>query len=235
MIRLSDRLQVIADQITPGETVCDIGTDHGFLPLYLYERNIASHVILADISSSSLEKARENCEIYYPGTRFDLRLGNGLEVISEGEADTVVIAGMGGILMSEILQADMNKTKSVKKFIFQPRSAAGRLRHWLLTSGFEITSDRLVEEGRFICSVITAVPAAKPSECSLSEDDIRMEIPEYIRDEELADEYIRRRIEMEKRVLSGLSEASEKWTEKTEKTKSDIEYLEGLLCCSANL
>ena len=103
MIKLSDRLKSIADEIKKGETVADIGTDHGFLPVYLWENHISPHVIMTDISPASLKKAEDNCQTEYPGIKFDLRTGDGLEPVRPAETDAVVMAGMGGLLMSEIL------------------------------------------------------------------------------------------------------------------------------------
>ena len=78
MINLSERLLAIAQEVGKGETVADIGTDHGFLPLYLWEKGISPKVIMTDISQGSLAKARENCSRWYPDTEFDLRLGDGI-------------------------------------------------------------------------------------------------------------------------------------------------------------
>ena len=99
MIKLSDRLNVIAEEIEMGETVADIGTDHGFLPIFLWENRISPKVIMTDISEGSLNKAIENCRRFHPETEFDFRLGSGIDVLSEGETDDLIIAGMGGMLM----------------------------------------------------------------------------------------------------------------------------------------
>lgn len=230
MIKLSDRLQMIADEINTGETMCDVGTDHGFLPIYLWEKGISPKVIMADVSKGSLDKARDNCRTYYPAETFDLRLGDGLAVLSPGEADAVAIAGMGGILMTEILSAHPEVTESVKKFIFQPRSAAGKLRYWLLHNGFVIEKDQLVREGKFICNVITAVHGGFEDQeiLSLDDEDIRLDVPSWHEKDELTKEFIKRRITQEMSVLEGLSKAGDQWQDKIEKTKKDIEYLEGL-------
>lgn len=230
MIKLSDRLQMIADEINTGETMCDVGTDHGFLPIYLWEKGISPKVIMADVSKGSLDKARDNCRMYYPAETFDLRLGDGLAVLSPGEADAVAIAGMGGILMTEILSAHPEVTESVKKFIFQPRSAAGKLRYWLLHNGFVIEKDQLVREGKFICNVITAVHGSFENQeiLSFDDEDIRLDVPSWHEKDELTKEFIKRRITQEMSVLEGLSKAGDQWQDKIEKTKKDIEYLEGL-------
>lgn len=106
-MKLTPRLQKIADEIKPGETMADIGTDHGFLPLFLWEQGISPQVIMADISKGSLDKAAENCRLLAPDTDFDLRLGSGLEVLAPAEVDTVVMAGIGGNLICELLGKDL--------------------------------------------------------------------------------------------------------------------------------
>lgn len=157
-MKLSDRLQLIANKINQGETMADIGTDHGFLPIYLTETGKCPHVIMSDISPGSLKKAADNCKSYNSAFQFDLRLGNGIDVLEDGEVDVVVLAGIGGLLAADILSWNMKKSRSIKKYIMQPRNNAGRLRHWLYCNGFEITGENLVREGRFICEVFTVEP-----------------------------------------------------------------------------
>ena len=80
-MRLSERLQVIADEVAQGESVADIGTDHGLLPIYLTRTGKSPRVVLSDISAKALKKALADCEEYEPGRTFDLREGYGLEVL----------------------------------------------------------------------------------------------------------------------------------------------------------
>ena len=153
-MRLSKRLKLIADQIKPGETMADIGTDHGFLPIYLKKNGICPHVILTDISMGSLEKAMEDCRWLIPEEEMDLRAGNGLRVLSEGEVDTVVMAGMGGNLITEILGDDPEKSHSFRKYILQPRRHTGVLRCWLAAEGYSIDKELLVRENRHLCEIL---------------------------------------------------------------------------------
>lgn len=159
-MKLSDRLQTLADQIEPGETMADIGTDHGFLPIYLTEKAISPHVILTDISRGSLEKALEDCRSYDACRKFDLRWGDGLTVLSPGEVDAVVIAGMGGLLIAEILERDPVLSRSFGKFLLQPRTQVGQLRYRLECLGFVIEKEFLVRERRRICEILLARPGA---------------------------------------------------------------------------
>lgn len=154
-MKLSDRLQLIADEIFAGETMADIGTDHGFLPLYLLESGKCPHVIMADISSGSLAKADANCKLAGPGKTYDLRLGDGIDVLGDGEVDVVTIAGMGGLLIRDILDWNIQKSRSFKRYIFQPRNKVGALRYWLYSNGFDIEKESLVREGKYICEILT--------------------------------------------------------------------------------
>jgi tRNA A22 N-methylase len=138
--------------------MADIGTDHGFLPIYLWQCGMCDKVIMTDVSRGSLSKAMADAEAAEPGHHFDFRLGNGLEVIEAEEVDDIVIAGMGGELIRDILSKDLAKTRTFKKFILQPRSRSGVLRYWLDANGFGIAEESIVEEGPRVCEIITAVP-----------------------------------------------------------------------------
>ena len=159
-MKLSDRMQVIADHVDAGETIADIGTDHGQIPVWLFARGICPKVILSDISEGSIRKAEETAAAYQFGQDMSFRTGNGLQVLSSGEADTVIIAGMGGKLIRQILDSDPEHTASFRKFIMQPRKGSGPLRKWLLEHGYLITGEDVVREGHFIPEIITAVSPA---------------------------------------------------------------------------
>ena len=158
MVKLSRRLMRLADEVKTGDRVADIGTGHGLLPIFLYENKRASQVILCDINEGPLEKARQNINARGAGGITDIRLGDGLEPLKPAEADTVIIAGMGGQLMIDILSKDIEKAKTYARLVLQPRNAPEKLRRWLIFCGFSIINESLVREGKYICEVITAVP-----------------------------------------------------------------------------
>lgn len=151
---LSERLQVISDLIEYGETMADIGTDHGFLPVYLIKTGRCPYAIATDISLNSLKKA-ENL-ILSEGLLNNCfaRVGDGLNPVGNAEVDDIVIAGMGGILMTEILSADLSKSRSFKKFILQPRSKLYYLRKWIRENGFTIKTETIVKEGDRFCEIL---------------------------------------------------------------------------------
>ena len=156
--RISERLRVMADKVSPGESCADIGADHGYLGLYLYDRGIAPRVILTDISEASLAKAKTAAGAAQFGNDVSFRVGNGLEVIEPGEVDVIVIAGMGGQLIRDIMSADLDKTRSFNRFVLQPRTSSGPLRKWLLEADFAVLSEDIVREGEFLPEIITVAP-----------------------------------------------------------------------------
>lgn len=220
MIKLSNRLKAIADLIYPGEKVADIGTDHGFLPMSLWETGKSPKVILSDVNLGPLKKAEANIAKYFPGQSFDLRIGNGLQTLEPGEVDTVVIAGMGGLLISDILAEDINKTKSFKKYILQPRNAQKDLRAWLINNGFVITDEHLVREGKYICEIISASPNNQSAEISSfialasdSNNNINIELCDmdleispllFVKKDPLLVEFIKNKIKIELNILKSL-------------------------------
>lgn len=196
-MNLSHRLSKISKEIKKGEAMADIGTDHGFLPIYLIKNNISPKAIMCDISSDSLSKAIENCKLYDKNYPWDWRVGDGLQVIENGEVESLVIAGMGGILMTEILGEDLNKTKSFKKIILQPRSNAGFLRKWIKENGFTEINVGLAEERNKFWEIITIIP----------EKPIHLEIPLDIlreKDSHLVKKYLREKGNKYKFILSKL-------------------------------
>lgn len=155
-MELSDRLQAIADLVGRNSIVADIGTDHGYIPIYLIENSISKKVIAADISRGSLDKAVENIDDAGLEDRISTRLGNGLDVIREFEVDTVIIAGMGGILIRDILDENLKKTNSISNLILQPNIAADELRRYLVDNSYEIVDERLVRDGKKYYEIIHA-------------------------------------------------------------------------------
>ena len=128
MIKLSQRLQAIADLVPTGAKVADIGTDHGFLPCYLAQSGKAELVIACDVNAQPLALAQKNITDYNVGDKVSTRLGNGLAVLKPGEVDTVTIAGMGGALMIDILDASPMVVDRLKRIVLQPNVGAEAVR-----------------------------------------------------------------------------------------------------------
>ena len=167
----------------PGESVADVGTDHGYVPYMLYRDGMAPKVIMSDVSAGSLAKARQTFadhNMLVPDDWF--RVGDGLGTVLPGEVDTVIIAGLGGRTILDILSADLNNSRTFHRLILQPRNAAGTVRFWLFTHGFRIIREILAKEGKFVCEVISAVSEASEQPAPpYPEDDIRWAYPEMFR------------------------------------------------------
>ena len=129
--RLTERLQMIAAHVEQGECVADIGTDHGYIPIRLLSEGIAGRVILTDLREGPLLKARKNFRRWLPDLEPEFRQGAGLSVLKPGEADVLIIAGMGGILISRILAAHPEIVNTASRLVLQPRNHAFTLRAYL--------------------------------------------------------------------------------------------------------
>ena len=159
-MKLSKRLQTIADFVKKGAVVADIGTDHAHIPIYLIKNNIISKAYACDINKGPLEKAKENIN-YYGVKNIELRLSNGLEKLKTGEADTLIIAGMGGELITDILERGRIFFDAERKLILSPHTKTDEVRKYLLSNGFEITKeDMCIDEGKFY-TVMEAVYIGK--------------------------------------------------------------------------
>lgn len=230
MIQLTPRLAAIANEIKKGETMADIGTDHGFLPVALWEQGICPHVIMADVNQGPLDRAKSNAAMSHPGVEFDCRLGDGLKVIEPGEVDAVAIAGMGGILMTEILEVNLEKSWSYKKLILQPRNNVGYLRHWLYNHCFSISNEQLVREGRFICEILTVVPIEKAAIRTLEADRIEYQYPRRLLEflNPLTEEYVEMKLDLEEKIYQSMVAGEQDW-ETLRTQKSRIHYMKDLL------
>lgn len=161
-IKISDRMRTIESMVISGGSLADVGTDHGFIPLDLLAENEIKYAVLTDINDGPLKLAESHAKEWgFDPKYYCLRKGDGLVPLKNGEVDTVIIAGMGGELIENILDADKEKSHSFKRFVFQPRTHAGELRYYLSTNGFEMVDYKLVKEKGRICEVFAAKPVSE--------------------------------------------------------------------------
>lgn len=153
MFELSKRLNLIASFIKEGSAVCDVGTDHGYLPAFLYLSGKCKSVTATDINQKPLDTARKNLErLGADGVK--LILCDGLSKVGKSNADTVVIAGMGGEVISGIIdRAEFLRDNSVT-LILQPTTSAENLRVYLSENGFRVEKERAICENGKIYSVM---------------------------------------------------------------------------------
>ena len=154
MVTLSKRLKLIASLVPNGARVCDIGTDHGYLSIDLIKNGIAKSVIATDVNEKPLSRAKKNIE--NSGTKgIELRLCDGLEGVSAGEVDTVIIAGMGGEVIAGIINRGEDVVKRNDKILLlQPTTSPEALREYLFKNGYEILKEEPIEENEKLYSVM---------------------------------------------------------------------------------
>ncbi len=147
---LSKRLRAIADMVTTGNRVCDVGCDHGFIPIWLAEQKISPKVLAMDVRSGPLGAAKEHIAERGLDSCIETRLSNGLHNYNVGEADTLICAGMGGGLMMRILSEEPDKAASFQEMILQPQSEIEQFRAGLREMGYRIIDEIMIEEeGKF--------------------------------------------------------------------------------------
>ena len=152
--KLTPRLQKIYDILSPCETACDIGTDHAYIPVCLCLSNKCQKAIASDIKKGPVERARKTVSLYGAEKQVEVRLGGGLETVSEGEPDAIIIAGMGGLLIAQILEDSENIAKSAKELILQPMTAISELREFLNKNGYTIKEEHIVREEEKLYTVM---------------------------------------------------------------------------------
>lgn len=203
-MKIKRRLKAIANMVEPTKVIADIGTDHGYIPVYLVEKGIVDRGIAADVSRGSLTKAQDLIRAMGLEDRIETRLGDGLSVLKVGEANSIVIAGMGGILISQILEKDKQIGQAVDSLVLQPMTASRELRQWLSENNYSITKEDLVKEGKKIYELILAIPGNWQIE-----NDIHLEIGKNLIKEKhpLLKEHISGKITKIRAIIAGLDQA----------------------------
>ncbi|EHL16173.1 hypothetical protein HMPREF9629_01429 [Peptoanaerobacter stomatis] len=155
---ISERLQYIIDVVPILDTIADIGTDHGYIPVNLIKKSKAKKIIASDISKQSLQKAKDIIIKNHFENLIDTRLGNGIDILDIDETDGIIIAGMGGILISKILETSYSNKFINKKpvLILQPVQQAKELRYYLYENNFKITDEYVMQENNKIYHIIIA-------------------------------------------------------------------------------
>lgn len=150
MLQLSNRLLAVAGLAGTARVLADVGTDHGYIPVHLAACGKTQGAIAMDINQSPLAHAREHIQQYGLEERIEIRLSDGLSALKPGEADVIVIAGMGGALMTRILSQGRETAHTAERLVLQPQSEIFAFRRFLCEDGYQITAEDMVyEEGKF--------------------------------------------------------------------------------------
>ena len=222
-MKLSPRLQIVADAAGKCKILADVGTDHGYIPDYMLENNLCERAYASDIREQPLARASEIILESGLSDRAETFLSNGILDIPE-DYDVLVIAGMGGETIVSILEA--KRPPENARFVFQPMTEEQTLREYLYTHGYRITDETAVSEPNHVYTVITAESGktktytyrdvlASPAFCSKKSADGEAYIMKYIRKETL--------------VLEGLRRAESPKTEEISKIERELAELNEIL------
>jgi len=217
MRNFSVRLSAIADFVKKNAAVCDVGTDHGYLAIHLINSGIANKVFATDINEKPLLNAQKNIE--KSGVKgIELRLCDGLSGIKKGEADTFIIAGMGGEVISGILErgADIVKDNNIN-LILQPTTSPEFLRCFLCENGYKIMKEKAVFENGKIYSIILANFTGKVSK----KTDSYYFIGELKPNDEISIKYIEKQLDRNLKCMQSLENIPSK--------NADYEYYKSVV------
>lgn len=219
-MQLSKRLEALANTVTKGSRVADIGCDHAYVSIYLMENKIAEHVIAMDINRGPLERANVNIAQYGLSTKIETRLSDGAKKLNQGEVDSILIAGMGGALMVKILSERTSVMKECNELILQPQSEIFLVRKFLHKQGFRIDSEQmLVDEGKYY-TILRAIPG---KECYNSE--VQYLYGKYLleKKDSCLKEFLFHQLAKKKAILERLEQTNA--ITRMEEIKKEIEYI----------
>ena len=224
-MKLTNRLQAAADLVPVCESMADIGTDHGYLPIYLVQEGRARRAIACDVNDGPLARAKEDVISSGFSRQIGLRLGGGLSPIDKGEVDGITICGMGGLLMRDILAENAGKAQALSWLVLQPQGHVAELRQFLSRHHFRIEKEVL--DGGQLYELMLVRPG-EMEELSMLQAEIGATAA--YRKEPLFKMHIERLIRKRRFVIEGAKDSkSERHRLSREKALEEVSILEGLL------
>lgn len=224
----SKRLSVIAGLVTPGNRVADIGTDHGYLPVELVSRGICPGGIAIDVRKGPLARAEAHIREAGLTDQIAVRLGDGLGPLVPGEADTIVIAGMGGPLMKRILTEGEQTAKAAAELVLSPQSDVREFRKFLHGAGYTVETEQMLEEDGKYYTVMKALP--QPDEEPWSEAEYGYGKRLLREKSPILREFLEKKQDVCRKILQNLVQADpEKSAVRKQEVEERLQELNGIL------
>ena len=164
MIKIDDRLMAICTMVGRCSVLLDIGSDHAYVPVWLFQNGRIERAVISDVNEGPVQAARRNIENFGFYDRCEFIVSDGFENTDVKDVDTACICGMGGELISDIIENNLDRAKSVSTLILQPMNSVSTVRKCLYRNGFSITGEDLVRDGSRFYTVIRAVPEREDRE-----------------------------------------------------------------------
>ncbi|MCI6857744.1 MAG: class I SAM-dependent methyltransferase [Eubacterium sp.] len=208
-MELSKRLQTVADAVTVGNRVADVGTDHGYVPIYLVKNHLAPGGVAMDVNKGPLKRARENILKEKLSEKIECRLGNGLKSLQTDEADTIIIAGMGGDLICQILKESPEFLRHGKELVLQPQSEWFKVRLLLEDYEYAIRKEWFLKEDGKYYVIIKALPASKGNAQKMTP--MEAAYGKYLLEEKnpVLSEYLKKELAKKEKIALGLKNLME--------------------------
>lgn len=221
-MRLSLRMRRLSRLVTDGYRLADVGTDHGYIPIALVREGRIPSAIAMDVNEGPLARAEEHIRRSGLSTYIETRLSDGLARLSSGEADTVLIAGMGGMLTVRILSEGAHCLDTVKELILQPQSDIHMVRKWLREHGFCIlVEDILTEEGKYY----PMLKAAHGQEREWSEAELYYGKTDVQKSPELLRLYLETKLARNRKIAKSLRQSGREGLERMREVMEDTERI----------
>ncbi len=225
-------MQSVADRVSPGLVLADVGCDHGYLSIWLLQTGKIPSAIAMDVNQGPLDRAAQNAVLYGLTDRMNLRLSDGLAKLNSGEAQSVAIAGMGGMLMIRILDARKDLLEEMQELVLEPQSDVDRVRKFLFSSGYRIEDEDLVlEDGKFY-PVIRAVRGREQESADPLEREIHLQYGRLLleRRHPVLRIFLEKKLDQTEQLIRKLEEhPTEKGLNRAEELKKEKQMLNAAL------